>query len=202
MKSVRYVALVAAGGMGSLWGTLAVSTVLTFLSLRGAFGVYDDAVFGAILVGDHAVAPPDFQPAGGLAWEVPQQEMSAAPFLKCTGLHRWFGGLHVIDEVSFSCRAGIVKAIIGPNGAGKTTLFNLIAGSLAPASGSHPVRRTPDGRPASPPDRAALGISRTFQATRLFPRMSVLENVMVGRHVRTPGRFHGGHDRPRGHRQA
>ena len=50
LKSVRYVALVAAGGMGSLWGTLAVSTVLTFLSLRGAFGLYDDAVFGAILV--------------------------------------------------------------------------------------------------------------------------------------------------------
>jgi len=57
MKSVRYVALVAAGGMGSLWGTLAVSTVLTFLSLRGAFGVYDDAVFGAILVGIMLCAP-------------------------------------------------------------------------------------------------------------------------------------------------
>jgi branched-chain amino acid transport system permease protein len=57
MKSVRYVALVAAGGMGSLWGTLAVSTALTFLSLRGAFGVYDDAVFGAILVGIMLVAP-------------------------------------------------------------------------------------------------------------------------------------------------
>jgi branched-chain amino acid transport system permease protein len=57
MKSVRYVALVAAGGMGSLWGTLAVSTVLTFLSLRGAFGLYDDAVFGAILVGIMLFAP-------------------------------------------------------------------------------------------------------------------------------------------------
>jgi branched-chain amino acid transport system permease protein len=57
MKSVRYVALVAAGGMGSLWGTLAVSTVLTFLSLRGAFGLYDDAVFGAILVAIMLFAP-------------------------------------------------------------------------------------------------------------------------------------------------
>jgi branched-chain amino acid transport system permease protein len=57
LKSVRYVALVAAGGMGSLWGTLAVSTVLTFLSLRGAFGLYDDAVFGAILVGIMLFAP-------------------------------------------------------------------------------------------------------------------------------------------------
>jgi len=57
MKSVRYVALVAAGGMGSLWGTLAVSTALTFLSLRGVFGVYDDAVFGAILVGIMLFSP-------------------------------------------------------------------------------------------------------------------------------------------------
>jgi branched-chain amino acid transport system ATP-binding protein len=108
--------------------------------------------------------------------------------LEVNSLHRWFGGLHVIDEVSFSCRAGIVKAIIGPNGAGKTTLFNLIAGSLAPASGSILF----DGRPTGglPPHQIARrGISRTFQATRLFPRMSVLENVMVGRHVRTRGGF-------------
>jgi branched-chain amino acid transport system ATP-binding protein len=108
--------------------------------------------------------------------------------LEVTGLHRWFGGLHVIDDVSFSCRPGIVKGIIGPNGAGKTTLFNLIAGSLAPASGAIVF----DGRKATglPPHRIArLGISRTFQSTRLFPRMSVLENVMVGRHVRTRGGF-------------
>jgi branched-chain amino acid transport system permease protein len=57
MKSVRYVALVAAGGMASLWGTLAVSACLTFLSLRGAFGLYDDAVFGALLVGIMLFAP-------------------------------------------------------------------------------------------------------------------------------------------------
>jgi len=91
---------------------------------------------------------------------------------------RALGGLHVIDDVSFSCRAGIVKAIIGPNGAGKTTLFNLIAGSIVPAEGSIVL----DGRQTAglPPHRvAALGISRTFQATRLFPGMSVLENVTI-----------------------
>jgi branched-chain amino acid transport system ATP-binding protein len=111
--------------------------------------------------------------------------------LEVSRLHRWFGGLHVIDEVSFSCRAGIVKAIIGPNGAGKTTLFNLIAGSLAPASGSILFDGLPTG--GLPPHRVALrGISRTFQATRLFPRMSVLENVMVGRHVRMRGGFMAG----------
>jgi branched-chain amino acid transport system ATP-binding protein len=110
------------------------------------------------------------------------------PLLSVRGLHKWFGGLHVIDDVSFDCRPGIVKAIIGPNGAGKTTLFNLIAGSLASAEGAI----TLDGRPIAglpPHGIAARGVARTFQATRLFPRMSVLENVLVGTHVRTRAGF-------------
>jgi branched-chain amino acid transport system ATP-binding protein len=108
--------------------------------------------------------------------------------LEVRELHHWFGGLHVIDAVSFSCRPGIVKAIIGPNGAGKTTLFNLIAGSFPPVSGSIALegRRT-DGLLSH--RIATLGVSRTFQATRMFPGMSVLENVMVGRHTRTRGGF-------------
>ena len=108
--------------------------------------------------------------------------MSSA-LLEVEDLHHWFGGLHVINEVSFSCRPGIVKGIIGPNGAGKTTLFNLVAGAFAPSSG----RISFEGRVLTglPPHLvAARGISRTFQATRLFPRMTVLENVMVGMHAR------------------
>ncbi|MGO9307519.1 MAG: ABC transporter ATP-binding protein [Spirochaetia bacterium] len=104
--------------------------------------------------------------------------------LEVQSLHHWFGGLHVIDEVSFSCRSGIVKGIIGPNGAGKTTLFNLLAGAFPPFSG----RILFDGRVLNglPPHLvAAGGISRTFQAARLFPRMTVLENVMVGMHARS-----------------
>ncbi len=108
----------------------------------------------------------------------------SAPLLEVRGLHHWFGGLHVIDGVSFSCAPLTVKAIIGPNGAGKTTLFNLVAGALSPVGGSIIF----DGSPTTglPPHRvAARGISRTFQATRLFPRMTVLENVMVGMHGRS-----------------
>jgi branched-chain amino acid transport system ATP-binding protein len=103
--------------------------------------------------------------------------------LEVRDLHHWFGGLHVINDVSFACRPGIVKGIIGPNGAGKTTLFNLVAGAFSPYSG----RITFEGRVLSglaPYRVAARGISRTFQATRLFPRMTVLENVMVGMHAR------------------
>jgi branched-chain amino acid transport system ATP-binding protein len=103
--------------------------------------------------------------------------------LEVRSLHHWFGGLHVIDDVTFQCRTGIVKGIIGPNGAGKTTLFNLVACALMPTSGSISF----DGQPMTglPPHLAAArGISRTFQAARLFPGMTVLENVMVGMHAR------------------
>ncbi len=103
-------------------------------------------------------------------------------------LQHWFGGLHVIDDVSFSCRPGIVKGIIGPNGAGKTTLFNLVAGAFPPHSGSIHFEGAPLHRLA--PHRVAeRGISRTFQATHLFPRMTVLENVMVGMHARSRNGF-------------
>ena len=103
--------------------------------------------------------------------------------LEVRDLHHWFGGLHVINEVSFTCRQGIVKGIIGPNGAGKTTLFNLVAGAFFPTSGT--ISFEGRGLSGQPPHRvAARGVSRTFQATRLFPRMTVLENVMVGMHAR------------------
>ena len=109
---------------------------------------------------------------------------AAVCLLEVQSLEHWFGGLHVIDDVSFSCPAGVVKGIIGPNGAGKTTLFNLVAGAFAPCSGS--IRFEGHQLAGLPPHRVAeRGISRTFQAARLFPRMTVLENVMVGMHVRS-----------------
>jgi branched-chain amino acid transport system ATP-binding protein len=95
-----------------------------------------------------------------------------------------FGGLQAVKKVSFQVRPGQVKALIGPNGAGKTTLFNLITGMLQPDHGLIIFQnRRIQGLP---PFRIAdQGISRTFQIVQLFGHMSVLENVMVGRHVRT-----------------
>ena len=108
--------------------------------------------------------------------------------LETKSLHRSFGGVHAIRDVSIQVHRGTIKAVIGPNGAGKTTLFNLIAGTIPPHEGevTFQGRRITAWKPHAV---AALGIARTFQTTKLFPHMSVLENVMVGRHPRTRSGF-------------
>jgi branched-chain amino acid transport system ATP-binding protein len=103
--------------------------------------------------------------------------------LEVSGVSKRFGGVRAVNGVSFRVEKGMIKALIGPNGAGKTTLFNLVTGHFSPDAGE--IRFA--GRPlqGAPPHRvAARGISRTFQHIQLFPGMSVLENVMVGRHLR------------------
>jgi len=98
--------------------------------------------------------------------------------LEATGVAMHFGGIRALDGVDLGVGAGEILGIIGPNGAGKTTLFNVITGMLRPTAGS--VRF--DGRDlvGSPPDTICrLGIARTFQKVRPFPRMTVLENVLV-----------------------
>jgi branched-chain amino acid transport system ATP-binding protein len=92
-----------------------------------------------------------------------------------------FGGLQAVEQVSFDVPQGSIRAVIGPNGAGKTTLFNLVTGFLAPQQG-HIVYQGKDiqGLPAH--RVARQGIARTFQLVQLFDHMTVLENVMVGRH--------------------
>jgi branched-chain amino acid transport system ATP-binding protein len=104
--------------------------------------------------------------------------------LAASGISKGFGGVQALAEVSFSITQGEIYGLIGPNGAGKTTLFNLLTGIYAPDSG----RFAFDGKNLSglkPHQVAARGIGRTFQNIRLFANLSVLENVMIGRHVRT-----------------
>jgi branched-chain amino acid transport system ATP-binding protein len=95
-----------------------------------------------------------------------------------------FGGLAALEQVSLDVRSGEIFGLIGPNGAGKTTLFNVITGVYAPDTGE--IRFT--GARVSglkPHSIAQHGIARTFQNIRLFANMTALENVMVGRHLRT-----------------
>jgi len=106
------------------------------------------------------------------------------PLLHVDRVSRRFGGVQALSEVELTLRPGEIYGLIGPNGAGKTTLFNVITGLYAPDAGAIVF----DGRPIAglAPDRiAAAGIARTFQNIRLFANLSALENVMIGRHVRT-----------------
>ena len=92
-----------------------------------------------------------------------------------------FGGLQAVEQVSFGVDPGTVKAVIGPNGAGKTTLFNLVTGFLPPQEGRIVFQgEAIQGLPTHL--IARQGIARTFQLVQLFDHMTVLENVMVGRH--------------------
>jgi ABC-type branched-subunit amino acid transport system ATPase component len=101
--------------------------------------------------------------------------------LELHGVSLAFGGLQAVEQVSFEVPQGSIKAVIGPNGAGKTTLFNLITGFLAPQQGRIVYQgKDIQGLPAY--RIARRGISRTFQLVQLFGHMTVLENVMVGRH--------------------
>jgi ABC-type branched-subunit amino acid transport system ATPase component/ABC-type branched-subunit amino acid transport system permease subunit len=103
---------------------------------------------------------------------------SAKPLLEVKGLEKSFGGVHAVDNASFAVPEGSITALIGPNGSGKTTVFNLIGGTMAPQAGE--VRfdgERIDGKP--PWRRAHLGLGRTFQITRLFREMTVLENVVA-----------------------
>jgi branched-chain amino acid transport system ATP-binding protein len=104
--------------------------------------------------------------------------------LEVQGVSKRFGGLQALEGVSFSIAAREIYGLIGPNGAGKTTLFNLLTGVYRPNAGSFRF----DGRDLgglAPHEIAAAGIARTFQNIRLFANLSALENVMIGRHVRT-----------------
>ena len=95
-----------------------------------------------------------------------------------------FGGVVAIDDVSLSAIQGNITGLIGPNGAGKTTLFNLITGLIAPNSGEF-FLFDKKYSPKNIHNVVENGIARTFQNIRLFNKMSVLENVLVGRHVKT-----------------
>ena len=104
--------------------------------------------------------------------------------LKVQGVGKRFGGLQALSDVGITIERGQVYGLIGPNGAGKTTFFNVITGLYIPDGGTFELGGRPY-KPSAVHEVAKAGIARTFQNIRLFPEMTALENVMVGRHVRT-----------------
>jgi branched-chain amino acid transport system ATP-binding protein len=123
------------------------------------------------------MAPGDSTPAG----EVPDHDDDI--LLAATAVSKRFGGVRAVEDVSIAVRRGSIAAIIGPNGAGKTSLLNMISGFYRPDSGAITFDGTDTTR-FRPAQIAALGIARTFQNIALFGGMTVLDNLMLGRHVR------------------
>ncbi|WP_267928263.1 ABC transporter ATP-binding protein [Desulfolithobacter dissulfuricans] len=114
---------------------------------------------------------------------------TSQPILEVTGLTMDFGGIRALDSLDLQVREGEIVALIGPNGAGKTTFFNCLTGIYKPTGGD--LLLTPPGQKTrrlnglKPNKVTQQGLARTFQNIRLFPNMTVLENVMIARHCRT-----------------
>jgi branched-chain amino acid transport system permease protein len=209
---IDYLFMAVIGGASSVWGALVGASIMTVAKewlkdllpqLFQHTGNYETIVFGVLMIlllrrtreglvpalvrwwparwgarSARTAPPPDAEP-------MPRRERPAAgtPLLEVSGLQKRFGGLVAVKEMSFSMRAGEILGLIGPNGAGKTTLFNLVSGAL-PASGGE-VRllgERIDGRPSR--DIARRGLARSFQHVHLVSRMSVLDNVALGAHLR------------------
>jgi branched-chain amino acid transport system ATP-binding protein len=110
--------------------------------------------------------------------DVVQTTEAAAPILRLRGIGRRFGGVHAVRDVDLEIPAGERRAILGPNGAGKTTLFNVISGEFPPTSGAIELfGQDVTGQPAR--KRARLGLSRTFQTSKLFLGMTVEDNLYL-----------------------
>jgi ABC-type branched-subunit amino acid transport system ATPase component/ABC-type branched-subunit amino acid transport system permease subunit len=139
---------------------------LRLLRARGKAGLVGERLDARIEL-DEREAPPPAQPA-----------VDGRPLLEVKGLEKRFGGLRAVDGASFAVPEGSITALIGPNGSGKTTVFNLIDGTMTSNAGEvwFDGRRIDRLRPWR---RAHLGLGRSFQITRLFREMTVLENVVA-----------------------
>jgi len=203
LVSAQAVVVTLFGGVASVWGPLIGAAILVPLAetlqaelgtfLPGIQGVvYGIAIIAIMLLSPDglfwtvrdrwfrpkAAAPlPDLIPTSAPAR--PATARAGVTLLKVENLSRAFGGLKAVSEVSFSIAEGEILGIIGPNGAGKTTLFNVLNGVIPADSGSAELAGRPMlGRKTF--EVCRMGVGRTFQVVRSFPRLPVLDNVIVG----------------------
>ena len=204
---IDYLFMAVVGGASQVWGAVVGSALMTVLKewlkdllprLFQHTGNYETIVFGALMLlllhrTRDGIAPALLRwlPAGAArgrpaaAPEPPRRERPAAdtPLLQIDGLHKRFGGLVAVKDLSFSLHAGEILGLIGPNGAGKSTLFNLVSGTLAASGGTVQLLGE---RIDKLPSRAIArrGLARSFQHVNLVSRMTVLDNVALGSHLR------------------
>lgn len=112
----------------------------------------------------------------------PEKDIMAAPQLRIANLHLNFGGIQALKDVSLEVFDGEIFSIIGPNGAGKTCILNCLSGFYKPQQGKM-IFEDVDLAPLKPHQRSALGIGRTFQNIELFRNMTILDNILLGRHL-------------------
>jgi len=209
LLSVQIILSLLLGGRATLWGPVLGAFIIEWLNetTNNEFGGGNARllIFGGLLALVVLFLPQGIIPGAnhwierwrargraGLAGErltdidlreraappVAAAQASDTPLLEVKGLEKRFGGLRAVDGASFGVAEGSITALIGPNGSGKTTVFNLIGGTMAPQAGEvwFDGQRI-DGKP--PWQRAHLRLGRTFQITRLFREMTVLENVVA-----------------------
>ncbi len=207
---IEYLFMAVLGGVGQVWGAFTGAALVKLTEdqlqvwlpkLIGTAGSYETIVFGVVLVMVLKFAPDGVWPmverrlpkrrpardADGRAAEPLAARSKPARgevLLQAQAVHKAFGGLVAVNDISFTIRAGDIVGLIGPNGAGKSTTFNLISGVLPMSSGEVRLRgQRIDGLPAR--EVARRGMSRTFQHVKLVPDMTVLENVALGTYLRT-----------------
>ncbi|MEW5890468.1 MAG: branched-chain amino acid ABC transporter ATP-binding protein/permease [Pseudomonadota bacterium] len=204
---IDYLFMAVIGGASQVWGAVLGASVLTVLkewlkdllpALFQQTGNYEIVVFGVLMMFllhrsrdglAPAVArllpaaPPPARPAEAPPLPKRPQPPAGQPLLQVSQVQKRFGGLVAVNNLSFAMASGEILGLIGPNGAGKSTLFNLVTGVLAPDKGEirflgSRIERLPQR------DIARRGLARTFQHVNLVGRMSVLENVAIGAHLR------------------
>ena len=202
--SILMLLFVILGGLGTVWGPAIGTAVLLILpELIAGFTQVRLVIYGAVML-----ACLYFMPQGiagffegrrgartreryrlpvadgeGLKSSIARRQMPGdeEALVEIAGLCKVFGGLVALDDLTMEVRRGAIHGLIGPNGAGKTTLVNVLSGFYRPEGGD--VRFAGERVTGWPAHRmAARGVARTFQATRLFPQLTVLANVMVGLH--------------------
>lgn len=223
--SVQAVTMVAVGGMGSIWGGLAGTVLLTALpEVLHHFEDLRTLLYGLILMGVLVFCPKGLIPAlvalvprkdplhtdkehsPPLATQVPvnpeipraaggpSPHADSEALLRLEHISLSFGGLQALSGIDLDLFPGEIVGLIGPNGAGKTTLLNVISGLLRPDEGEAFLKGRPFlGLPAH--EIARRGMGRTFQATQIYPHLTVIENVLLGYHTRgrsgmLPAAFH------------
>jgi branched-chain amino acid transport system permease protein len=202
LVSAQAVVVTLFGGVASIWGPVIGAAILVPLaeSLNAELGnvlpgiqgvVYGFAIIAIMLASPDGLfwtvrdrwfpkrAPDPIPPLRAAAVRQVVAAPAGEPLLQVAGLSRSFGGLRAVSQVSFSVGAGEILGIIGPNGAGKTTLFNVLNGVLTADEGTATLAgETMLGKKVHQVCR--MGIGRTFQVVRSFPRLPLIDNVIVG----------------------